>query len=281
MTVQINILSPSFSFNLKDNNPVISGFKSKVQDSDDRADQEAGDRREQSRRSSRSATDETLTDEWRGPLATVTWIAGVGDVCNSTSRDKTNFANASPHRERERPASRYHPEQTGRIQRLRETSGSKRSTLQRHCDFWDRDHDGMIYPWDIYNGFRSLGFNVVLCLWAAVTMSLCSSYSSQTSWLPHPNFAININNIHRCRHGSTTAAYDLDAELDMGRFEAIFRKYARGKDYLTWKTMYDIWAGQCGANDFFGWFAGGLECKNSPGEVNAIAYSGQGLLFTS
>ncbi|KAL1799004.1 hypothetical protein ACET3X_003041 [Alternaria dauci] len=90
-------------------------------------------------------------------------------------------------------------------------------------------------------------------------MAACSSYSTQSSFLPHPFFAIYLDNVNRNRHGSTTGAYDLDAELDTRRFDAIFEKYADGKDYLTWRTMYDVWAGQCCANDFFGWFAGGLE----------------------
>ncbi|CAN9083640.1 unnamed protein product [Alternaria alternata] len=110
-----------------------------------------------------------------------------------------------------------------------------------------------------YERFRKLGFNIALCLWAAVTMAACSSYSTQKSFLPHPLFAIYLDNVNRNRHGSTTGAYDLDAELDTRRFDAIFEKYAKGKDYLTWRTMYDVWAGQCCANDFFGWFAGGLE----------------------
>ncbi|CAO2654708.1 Nn.00g114410.m01.CDS01 [Neocucurbitaria sp. VM-36] len=90
-------------------------------------------------------------------------------------------------------------------------------------------------------------------------MPVCSSYSTQASWLPHPLFAINLNNISSSRHGSTTSTYDMDSELDMRRFNAIFQKYAEGKDYLTWRTMYNIWRGQCCANDFFGWFAGALE----------------------
>jgi hypothetical protein len=53
----------------------------------------------------------------------------------------------------------------------------------------------------------------------------------------------------------------LDAELDTRRFDGIFEKYAEGKDYLTLRTRYDVWSGQCYANDF-GWFAGGLECES-------------------
>jgi hypothetical protein len=195
------------------------------------------------------------------PLS-VNWIAGVGDVCNYTPNKGTYRSGAStpacamkiePAQQNASPPTYglcQHPE-------------GKRSALQRHCDFWDADQDGLIYPWDIYIGFRKLGFNIALCLWAAVTMAICSSYSTQANWLPHPLFAINVNNIHRNRHGSTTATYDMDAEIDLRRFNAIFDKYADGKDYLTSKTLYKVWAGQCCANDWFGWFAGGLECKCS------------------
>lgn len=94
-------------------------------------------------------------------------------------------------------------------------------------------------------------------------MALCSSYSTQSTWLPDPLLAINIDNIHCCRHGSTTATYDMDAEIDMRRVQAIFEKYVGGKDYLSWRTLYNIWAGQCCANDWFDWFAGGLEGKST------------------
>ncbi|KAI8942509.1 hypothetical protein NX059_000573 [Plenodomus lindquistii] len=197
------------------------------------------------------------------------WIPGVGDICLLASNGEQSFESNRLSRTAEddvemSPAS----PQTQVPKGSTETSGcpyqntstnTKRSALQRHCDFWDADHDGLIYPWDIFVGFRKLGFNVALCLWAAVTMCMCSSYSTQTSWMPHPMLAINLEKIDCCRHGSTTGAYDLDAELDPKRFDAIFRKYAEGKDYLTWRTMYDVWRGQCCANDFFGWFAGGLE----------------------
>lgn len=199
------------------------------------------------------------------------WIAGVGDIsCPVADLRHTSAHNGIP------MIQDYNSKSISTYSRFEKTEqkragpsvcphqpytkGTKRSALQRHCDFWDADQDGLIYPWDIFLGFRKLGFNIALCLWAAVTMCMCSSYSTQTSWLPHPMLAINLDRIDCCRHGSTTGTYDMDAELDENRFEAIFRKYAEGKDYLTWRTMYNVWRGQCCANDFFGWFAGGLEC---------------------
>jgi peroxygenase len=190
---------------------------------------------------------------------TVEWIAGVGDVCR-VPEDEVHRARAiTPQHEAETKFSNLVT--SPRTSDLRRKIQSKRTALQRHCDFWDADGDGLIFPWDIYTGFRKLGFNIALCLWAAISMPICCSYSTQTSWLPHPLFVIRLSNIHRSRHGSTTATYDMDAEIDTRRFNAIFDKYANGKDYLTLSSLYNVWAGQCCANDWFGWFAGGLECE--------------------
>lgn len=179
------------------------------------------------------------------------WIPGVGDLCHGTLKERNNLKLCE-----EKNAHQITPPSSSS---LKENPNTKRSALRRHCEFWDTNQDGLIYPWDIFLGFRRLGFNLALCLWAAVTMAICSSYATQTSWLPHPMFAINLDNIHSSRHGSTTGAYDLDDDLDLRRFDAIFQKYADGKNYLTGKTLYQIWRGQCVANDWFGWFAGGLE----------------------
>jgi hypothetical protein len=186
----------------------------------------------------------------------VKWIPGVGDICYhqsglSVTRHCKPTEVSEPASASSKTAHTHHHSPT-----------STRSALRRHCEFWDADGDGMIYPWDIFIGFRKLGFNIVLCMWAAVTMAICSSYATQRSWLPHPLFAINIDNIHSNRHGSTTTVYDLNADIDMRRFDAIFDKYAEGKSYLTIRTLYNVWAGQCCANDWFGWFAGALECES-------------------
>jgi hypothetical protein len=258
MTNQSSILSSKISFNFRNDKLAITAFQSvRVNESDDQ--------HEQSRETSRHACDKTLTNEKSDvtSLETIKWIAGVGDICNGASREEFDRASTTEDR-KWKGADSSQRDLTAPVKpyNFQHNPKSKRSALQRHCDFWDADHNGLIYPWDIFMGFSKLGFNIALCLWAAVTMALCSSYSTQGNWLPHPLFAINVNNIHRSRHGSTTAAYDMDAELDMRRFDAIFQKYAEDNDYLTWRTMYNVWAGQCCANDFFGWFAGGLECKD-------------------
>jgi hypothetical protein len=50
-----------------------------------------------------------------------------------------------------------------------------------------------------------------------------------------------------------TGDHSSDIELDMRRFDDICEQYAKVKDYLTLQTMYNIWSGQCCANDYLGW----------------------------
>ena len=42
--------------------------------------------------------------------------------------------------------------------------GKGRTVMQQHCDFFDRDGDGVISCWDTYVGFRNLGM-VLLVVW--------------------------------------------------------------------------------------------------------------------
>ncbi|RYN21595.1 hypothetical protein AA0120_g4579 [Alternaria tenuissima] len=265
MTIHIDTFSAKATFDFKDNELATSGLEcAEVVDKDD------GDGR--FRGQSNPILKKTLVDVHHNlsTLKNVSWLPGVGDIYNGTpggGGGGEGIAISHPYESRHClspwPSSSLTRRGTPMLDKGRQPEGAKdtrRSALRRHCDFWDADQDGVIYPWDIFIGFRKLGFNIALCLWAAVTMAACSSYSTQKSFLPHPLFAIYLDNVNRNRHGSTTGAYDLDAELDTRRFDAIFEKYAKGKDYLTWRTMYGVWAGQCCANDFFGWFAGGLEC---------------------
>jgi len=256
MTVQLNIFSAKATFNFTSNKPATSGPELpevvSAEDGDDKSQDQ-----------SLSASTKTFVDEHEDVIAfkTINWLAGVGDICNGTFTG-TGEANATPKSYDDKQS--IETRRNTKVITHRNVQGrpnTRRSALRRHCDFWDADQDGVIYPWDIFIGFRKLGFNIALCLWAAVTMAVCSSYSTQSSFLPHPLFAIYLDNVNRNRHGSTTGAYDLDAELDTRRFDAIFEKYAGGKDYLTGRDLYDVWAGQCCANDFFGWFAGALECE--------------------
>jgi hypothetical protein len=265
MAIYINFLSNfRISFDFKGNRPTISALsdgptRTRISEEDDQNDN--------ARRISDTPSTKTFLDDSSNfsHLKHIRWIAGVGDIFGPG-----DWTNESPCSAICKPVGtslisrNTVPQQPMKLlkpQHFRQSCDHTRSALQRHCDFWDTDSDNLIYPWDIFRGFQKLGFHFILCLWAAVTMALAASYSTHTSWVPHPLFAINLNNINSNRHGSSTGTYDMDGNLDRHRFDAIFEKYAQGKDYLTLWSTYKIWRNQRCGLDFFGWFAGGLECK--------------------
>jgi hypothetical protein len=194
MTIQINILSLTATFNLSGNKPAIGAGSAEVVD--------AGHEDGRSRNHSTSTSHRIPVDENGGvaPFETIDWLAGVGDICNGTSRESNDESTISQKHKVERDITPYLSKESQTettTKRLsprgrRYASNTRRSALRRHCEFWDVDQDGVIYPWDIFKGFRRLGFNLALCLWAAVTMAFCSSYSTQTSYFPHPFFAIYL-----------------------------------------------------------------------------------------
>lgn len=277
MTIYINLLSNfRISFDLKGNNSAVSALSDGAAEVDS-AGQEGDVRKLDLRRISESPSNLTLVGE--DQLQYPQWIAGVGDlagvdaVINEAQWPMSRYESSKSYsmmlgQHRLKP---HELAESKNGMGIKISRSNTRTALQRHCDFWDTDGDGLIYPWDIYRGFRRLGFHFTLCLWAAVTMAICASYNTQTSYIPHPLFAINLNNINSNRHGSSTGTYDMDGELDERRFESIFQKYAQGKDYLTMWSTYNVWRNQRCGLDVFGWFAGGLECK-PPKECTQKAY---------
>ena len=67
--------------------------------------------------------------------------------------------------------------------------------------FFDRDNDGIIWPWDTYAGFRDLGFNILFCLFAVFVINLTASYATRWSHsvLPDPFFRIYVDSIHKAK----------------------------------------------------------------------------------
>jgi hypothetical protein len=129
------------------------------------------------------------------------------------------------------------------------------TVLQQHCDFFDRDRDGIIRPRDTYFGFRRLGFGVLLSLLAMAIIHLALAYPTQVSWVPDPRLRIHVDRIHHTKHGSDTGTYDGQGRFVPQHFEDIFAKYAAGRDYITLRGVVDLWRGQRCLADPFGWTA--------------------------
>lgn len=59
----------------------------------------------------------------------------------------------------------------------------------------------MIYPWDTYNGFRDLGFNIIFSLLAVLVVNLSFAYPTRLdhSFIPDPWFRVYVSSIHKAK----------------------------------------------------------------------------------
>ncbi|KAF5009936.1 hypothetical protein FDECE_3878 [Fusarium decemcellulare] len=127
------------------------------------------------------------------------------------------------------------------------------TVLQQHCDFFDKDHDGVIYPIDTFRGFRQLGFGTILSIVSTFIIHVNFSYPTLPSYIPDPWFRIYIDNIHKDKHGSDTGTYDAEGRFVPQKFEDMFSKYAEGRDYLTLRDVSKLMKGQRLIADPVGW----------------------------
>ncbi|KAI1380312.1 Caleosin-domain-containing protein [Hypoxylon crocopeplum] len=105
-------------------------------------------------------------------------------------------------------------------------SKKPQTALQQHVSFFDRDNDGIIWPWDVYNGFRELGFGLFFSL-GSLLIPIFFSYPTRLghSWIPDPFLRIYVNDIHKAKHGSDAGVYDLDGNFSAERFDRIFDRF--------------------------------------------------------
>ncbi|EXA29512.1 hypothetical protein FOVG_19020 [Fusarium oxysporum f. sp. pisi HDV247] len=134
------------------------------------------------------------------------------------------------------------------------------SVLQQHCDFFDMDRDGVIWPTDTFWGFHRLGFGIFLSLVAVFIIHANFSYPTLPAYLPDPFFRLYTNNIHKAKHGSDTGTYDTEGRFIPQKFEDMFEKYAKGRDYLTIWDVSALMKGQRLIADPIGWGGALFEC---------------------
>ncbi|KAK8042449.1 hypothetical protein PG994_012932 [Apiospora phragmitis] len=134
-----------------------------------------------------------------------------------------------------------------------------KTVLQQHCEFFDSDRDGVIWPLDTFRGFRAVGFGYILSLLSVFIIHGNFSYPTGGSWFPDPFFRIYLERIHKDKHGSDTQTYDAEGRFVPQKFEDIFAKYAEGRDYLTISDIANVLKGQRVIMDPVGWFGAFFE----------------------
>eukprot|EP00891_Asterochloris_glomerata_P008320 jgi/Astpho2/8320/Aster-01392 len=145
--------------------------------------------------------------------------------------------------------------------------------MQQHVDYWDFDNDGIIYPLDTFKGFRLQGAPVWMATFAVPFIHGSFSYATQPGWLPDPFFSIHTDRIHkqdtataeswwplrRCKHGSDSETYDTEGRYVVEKFEELWTKYAKGKDYMSLEELWNMTEGNRNLLDPTGWTAEKLE----------------------
>jgi len=132
------------------------------------------------------------------------------------------------------------------------------TVLQQHCDFFDTDSDGILWPLDTYRGFHRLGYGITLCVISVLVIHINFSYPTVSGILPDPFFRIFLKRVHKANHGSDSGAYDKEGRFIPQKFEDIFAKYATGdKQSISASEIWDYFKGQRGVMDPIGW-AGGI-----------------------
>ncbi|CAN6301743.1 unnamed protein product [Urochloa humidicola] len=130
------------------------------------------------------------------------------------------------------------------------------SVLQQHVAFFDRNSDGIVYPWETFQGMRAIGCGFFTSLVSSFLINLVISYPTQPGWLPSPLLSIHVKNIHKGKHGSDSEIYDTEGRFDPSKFDAIFSKYGRTHpNALTKDELNMMLKGNRNMYDFLGWIA--------------------------
>ncbi|KAM6589188.1 hypothetical protein CsatA_011793 [Cannabis sativa] len=118
---------------------------------------------------------------------------------------------------------------------------SNEFVLQKHASFFDRNHDGLIYPWETFKGFRAIGSGIALSTVASLFINITLSGKTRPGKFPHLLFPIEIKNIQRGKHGSDSGVYDDQGRFVASKFEELIAKHAHTyPDAMTGKEVREL-----------------------------------------
>ncbi|CAL0318485.1 unnamed protein product [Lupinus luteus] len=136
------------------------------------------------------------------------------------------------------------------------------NVLQKHVAFFDRNHDGIIYPSETFRGFRAIGCGILLSTVAAIFINTSLSQKTRPGKFPSILFPIEVKNIQKSKHGSDTGVYDTEGRFVPSKFEELFSKNARKhSNALTSDELMGMVKTNRIPKDYTGWLASYVEWK--------------------
>ncbi|XWS34448.1 hypothetical protein CRYUN_Cryun21dG0039400 [Craigia yunnanensis] len=147
------------------------------------------------------------------------------------------------------------------------------NVLQKHVAFFDRNHDGLVYPWETFEGFRAIGAGYFLSIAGAFFINVALSGKTRPGKFPSLLFPIEVKNIHLGKHGSDSGVYDSEGRFVSLKFEEIFSKFARTHaNALTSDELMAMLKANREPQDYKGWIGSWTEwrtlyslCKDNHG----------------
>ncbi|THF99356.1 hypothetical protein TEA_007676 [Camellia sinensis var. sinensis] len=87
------------------------------------------------------------------------------------------------------------------------------NALKKHVEFFDRNKDGVVYPWETFQGFRAIGCNIFLSTFASIFINVGLSGKTRPGKCPSLCFPIVVKNIPKAMHGSDSGVYDSEGRI--------------------------------------------------------------------
>ncbi|GMH20342.1 hypothetical protein Nepgr_022183 [Nepenthes gracilis] len=139
---------------------------------------------------------------------------------------------------------------------------SSESALQKHVAFFDRNKDGIVYPWETFQGFRAIGCGILLSIVSAFVINIGLSQKTRPGKCLSLLFPIVIKNIALAKHGSDSGVYDTEGRFVPSKFEEIFIKHAHANsNALTEEELKKMLQANRVPKNYTGWFASYIEWK--------------------
>ncbi|MCL7026500.1 hypothetical protein MKW94_010768 [Papaver nudicaule] len=151
---------------------------------------------------------------------------------------------------------------TSSDQTKQEPIDSNQNVLQKHVAFFDRNKDGVIYPWETFQGFRAIGCGLGLSTFASIFINMGLSGKTRPGKYPDPRFPIEVQNIAKSKHTSDSGVYDTEGRFVSSKFEELFHKHANtNANALTGDELSNLLKANRVPKDYGGWVAAYTEWK--------------------